>query len=295
MIAFIFTGSPRTFHKTQRLIFDNLIAGNEGAHVFVVCEAPASFSKELRDAWEDRGVPIHLRIMESTRTPAFVDLVEYHLKHKPAFSRLGSFPVDFFRKSGCILEYYQFMLAYDMMIDYERASGIRFDSVIRSRFDIVVTEPLGLRDPIILLPQAIVKRSHMPMARLFEYPTLALPLTPQLSPPHPTPHPTPHPRTMITLYCNWIWIAPRDVMDLMHRFVYCFGDYEHDMRDCFNSENQFMLHLQRHGVEIQTYFTEKEWKLWTDHESGLVVQVIDDASKRWIHEDPDILVAIVRR
>lgn len=285
MIAFVFTGNPRTFHKTHRLIFDNLIAGNQGAHVFVVCEceAPASFEKELAGAWGNRGVPIHLRIVESTRTPAFVDLVEYHLKHKRAFTRLGSFPPDFFRESGCILEYYQFMLAYDLMIDYERNSGLRFENVVRSRFDVVLTEPLRMTTPSLAplpLPRAIAERLHLPAARLFEYPPLA-----QEGEHAPGP-------TMITMYCNWIWIATRPVMDLMHRFVYCFGDYEGDMRDCFNSENQFMLHLQRHGVRIQTYFSEKEWRLWTGHEKdGL--QLIDE-SGRWIHEDPDILVAIVR-
>jgi hypothetical protein len=301
MIAFIFTGNPRTFHKTHRLIYDNLLSCQRSPyHIFVLCEtSDPSFEETVRGAWGrgcgsgdgDGGSTI--KIMESTRTPAFVDLVEYLLVHKPAFRNLerDHFPADFFRKSGCILEYYQFMLAYDLMLDYERNHpGIHFDAVVRSRFDVVLTEPMVIRKRDagqVEIPEPIVRRAaghhhhhHPPqvMAKLFDYPN--------------GPPPADNTTGMITLYCNWIWIAARDVMDLMHRFVYCFGDYATDSRHCFNSENQFMLHLKHHNVQLYTYFTVKEWETWTEHEN-CGRQLVDD-SGNWVLGDPDILVAIIR-
>jgi hypothetical protein len=69
-----------------------------------------------------------------------------------------------------------------------------------------------------------------------------------------------------TFYCNWIWVAKRHTMDLIYPFVYFYGNFLSDKRDCFNSENQFYDFLKSKDCEVFYFFTRHDADLWGAHE-----------------------------
>lgn len=337
-IAILFTGR---ISSTARLQRENLVGCNGRVNIFYYLEQAggeaqgseaqggeaqgdeAHGSEAGVDLSHILGVPpssCRGEVVRNSRNDsAYRAILDYVMTNAPALRpevlERERFDREFFYRAGAILEYYQFMKAYEHMLDYERSEGVTFDVVVRSRLDVVLREPLRIRDfferinePLLheFGPQVYIQSlGCMAMAEriragevvpLFEYRNAlfdggggGMPLDSQL-----VMSQILNDKIMWTMYCNWIWVARRHTMDLMPHFVYRYGALVVPRaHHCFNSENQFYLHLVHHNVKLAYYFTRKEWDLWDRHElQGH--PIVDRETGQWI-SDSDALVAIVRR
>jgi len=300
-IAVLFTGRFDHLHASAPLILRNLLDCNGPVNVFYYLDSNSEDPFPLSCFEPHTCVG---RVVSNTgRSPEYRDILDNIMRTAPALrpEMLQHFDPEFFYRAGAILEYYQFMKAYEVMLEYERSSGCRFDVVVRSRLDIVPREALTIRrffegvDEEMLAEfgtqvyvQSLGIREIAERIRdsqvvpLFEYRNAEF---------HHHSEIHSH-KIMWTLYCNWVWVAKRNTMDLMPHFVYRYGALSHGAtHHCFNSENQFHFHLLYHNVKLAYYFTRTEWDLWDDHE--LRRQPVIDASGNWVSESSAI-VALVR-
>jgi len=312
MIAVVITGRLANL-ETCRLLREHLVVPNSPVTIFYYLDNHGSCSVTHDELLSLFGCPMYGIITTNSRTPEYNALLDYLMANAPALqpSVLLDFPREFFYRAGAILEYYQFMKAYDLMLAHERqADGdVEFEVVVRARWDVVFREAMDLRSFFWRSPpttdlcgcaveEDLYVRSlgNAAMAERLRAGALVQGLFEFRPPTRLLSHdPKTMDRTMWTFYCNWIWIAKRRTMDLMRSFVFSYGQYLGDdpqpPRHCFNAENQFYFHLRHHGVNVVHYFTRHEWDLWTKHETESA-PVLNDKGE-WIAAD-DALVAIVR-
>jgi hypothetical protein len=314
-VAILFTGSYRTFDKTCVHILSNILQPNS-ATAFVLCESniPSNTFEELfKTRW--KGHIGYAKTVYSSRTRDFDNILEYLLKSKPAIlsenlQKYG-FTQDYLRRSGTILEYYQFMKCYELMLQYEKENNIKFDIIVRSRLDIIITQPINLVNFFDTLDINLINKygeeiyirslgnenmckllTNNKVVKLFEYqPFIA---KEPLFNSENTLKKINENKNIWTFYCNWIWIGKRHTMDLLYPFVYFYGNILSDKRDSFNSENQFYDYLQSHNCQILHFFTQKEWDLWTAHEIHKYKTILDDASINPEIDISQIIATIVR-
>jgi hypothetical protein len=314
-VAVLFTGAYRTFDKTYQYILDNILKPNN-ATAFVLCESPLSneeFNNSLKSKWNN-----HIGLVKSvstTRTEEFNNILEYILKSKEGLSNDNlikyGYSQNYLKNSGAILEYYQFMKCYELMLEYEKLHNIKFDVIIRSRLDLILTQPLYLNTFFDKLNMDLFNKygeevyirslgnenmanllSSNKMVKLFEYQpfimnTLSYDCTNTLNKINENKY-------IWTFYCNWTWIAKRHTMDLMYPFVYFYGNIFSDKRDYFNSENQFYDYLQSHNCQIFHFFTQAEWDLWTKNELRGYKTILDDFSLNPEIDKTLIIATIIR-
>jgi hypothetical protein len=321
MIAIVITGRLANL-ETCVLLRDHLVVPNSPVTIFYYLENHESSPVTHDMLLSLFGCPMYGIITTNSRTPEYNALLDYLMANAPALqpSVLMDFPREFFYRAGAILEYYQFMKAYDLMLAHERESDgdVDFEVVVRARWDVVFREPMRIRSffwnppPPAPTPPAeedlyVRSLGNAVIGERLRAGELVQDLFEFRSPAHLLSHdPKTMDRTMWTFYCNWIWIAKRRTMDLMRSFVFSYGQYLGEgqylgdsgrradslpPRHCFNAENQFYFHLRHYGVNVVHYFTRREWDLWTRHERESV-PVLNDKGE-WIAAD-DALVAIVR-
>lgn len=327
-IAILFTGR---IGSTARLQRENLVGCNGRVSIFYYLEQGVTRVHGDEAGAEGGNDPLSLLlgvppsscrgeiVRDSRNDPAYRAILDYVMANAPALRpevlERERFDREFFYRAGAVLEYYQFMKAHEHMLEYERSEGVTFDVVVRSRLDVVLRGPLRIRDffervdePMLsefgpqIYVQSLGCRAMAERIRagevvpLFEYrnaifdggsggmPSDSQSVMSQIL----------NDKIMWTMYCNWMWIARRHTMDLMPHFVYRYGALVLPRaRHCFNSENQFYLHLAHHNVKLAYYFTRKEWDLWDRHELH-GHPIVDRETGEWI-SDSDALVAIVRR
>lgn len=299
-VCVLFTGAYRTFDKTYKYILDNILKPNS-AKAFVLCETEYSFTEFeeiFKNRWGDHVGSV--QALKNSRTKEFNDIMEYLFKSKSGLSNYylnqHGFNQDYLKNSGSILEYYQFMKCYEQMLEYERQHCIKFDIVIRSRFDMILTQPLNLSKFFTEVNSDLLDKygediyirslgnenmakllSDNKMVKLFEYEPFR-----KNSNEHNmynmsnTLKKINENKQIWTFYCNWIWIAKRHTMDILHPFIYFYGHFLSNKRDYFNSENQFFDYLKYHNCEIFHFFTQNEWDLWTKHEVNGYKTILDN-------------------
>ena len=314
-VAVLFTGAYRTFDKTYQHILDNILKPNY-ATAFVLCESSLSesnFNNIFQVRWNNYIGTV--KSVNTTRTEEFNNILDYILKSKQGLSndnlRHYGFNQDYLKNSGSILEYYQFMKCYELMLEYERHHNIKFDIIIRSRFDLILTQPLCLNNFFDNIDTNLINKygeevyirslgnENMAkllvsnkMVKLFEYQPFILELSSYDS--TNTLNKINENKYIWTFYCNWIWIAKRHTMDIIYPFVYFYGSFFSNKRDYFNSENQFYDYLQFHNCQIFNFFTQTEWDLWTKHEVHRYKTILDDSSLNPEIDTTHIIATIIR-
>lgn len=311
-IAILFTGRIDALERCSRLHRENLTGCNGPVHIFYYLEGKKEVIAKDALLGPQGGSVLHGEIVEkSSESPQYRAILDFVMENAPALRpevlESSAFDRNFFYRSGAILEYFQFMKAYEHMLEYERREGVRFDVVVRSRLDIVLSEPLRIRNFFESLdddllrnfgPQVYIQSLGSrtmaeriragELVQLFNYNKFEIPDGSA----HDVLSIIRESKIMWTMYCNWIWIARRHTMDLMAHFVYRYGAlYSAETRHCFNSENQFYMHLNYHNVRLAYYFTKREWDLWDKHE--LHGHAIIGPHQEWIADTA--IVAIVRR
>jgi hypothetical protein len=314
-VCVLFTGAYRTFDKTYKHILDNILKPNS-AKAFILCETEQSqmeFENLIRTRWDEYVGSV--KGLQTTRTSEFNNIIEYLFKSKPGLSNTKlnehGFNQDYLKNSGSILEYYQFMKCYELMLEYERINNVKFDIIIRSRLDLIITQPLNLLDFFNKIDNNLLAKykedvyirslgnenmakelSDNKVVKLFEYEPFRKSNT--IFDISATLKKINENKQIWTFYCNWIWIAKRHTMDLLYSFIYFYGHFLSNKRDYFNSENQFFDYLNYHNCEIHHFFTQNEWDLWTQHEVHGYKTILDDTSLNPEIDISKIIATIIR-
>ena len=265
-VAVLFTGQYRSFDNTSESIRTNLLEPNN-AYSFIFCETSMSLS-ELKSK-----CPSNSRVKcYNERPKEFCELYTKLINTKPAiqpnkFSRVP-FNQSYLWYSGSIIEYYQYMKCYDMMLKYEKEHNMTFDIIIRTRLDIMFGQPISIlsffskihsdirekttdNDYIMNLGnQTMIKNGlgnpacygHVCKLEMDNFSTEKELLE--------------HINTenyIWTLGTNQIWIGKRHVMKQFHKMIYAYGDFDIGSEGTFNSETQFTQFCKSNHIKHFMY------------------------------------------
>ena len=294
MLAVLFTGQYRTFDRTWRTIESHLLSCNNAkAFIFAEHSDPEAATASITEKWK-RHIGV-CKVLPTTRTVEYRQILSYLLGNKPAIHpelmQKAGFSQNYLIQSGSILEYYQFLKAYDQMLDYERVHDVKFTVVVRSRLDVVFAIPLELR--------SFFARDHAEMTEV-EFTSLNHPLLAsrqhawihpgQIRNP-PSSLPLQRRDVIWTFRKNVIWLGRREVMDRLYPLLYWYGSYVTDSPWCFNSETQFNEFCVAHNVTTIDFHTTTEERYLVSKEANITLLCGDELSNVY---DRDLVVTIVR-
>ena len=268
-VAVILTGQYRCFDKIYTNIEKKLLVPNN-AKVFVFCETSLTkdeMRKNLERKWGDKvigGCDVY-----KERPKEFHNIYKTLIATKPAiqsskFARVG-FGQSYLWGSGSILEYYQYMKAFDLLSEYEKQTGEKFDIIVRSRLDIVYGECLYLSSFFNCIDSVILERIGDAAKYIINLGNETLASNNNSNAPHyghmcdlsgikfdTEREILDHIRTssyIWTLGTNQVWIGRRETMRKLHKLVYSYGDYDIGSKEGFNSETQFTQFCKAHNIK----------------------------------------------
>lgn len=296
MISFLFTGRVRTFASTAKLIRDHLLIPNSATY-FIYAELGDPADLDLLNQTLQLWDSIPGSVATSTgRSVDFEKILNFLLSTQPALrpsvmNRTG-ISVNYLKSSGSILEYYQFIQVYDLMLKYEKQHHIKFDVVVRTRLDVIFTDRLDLKsffekevssDPLTLEVEVevrglgndrIISNLNSNIKFLGDPPPSSSPLNP-----------------LWTFRKNVVWIGRRSVMDRLYPLLYWYGAYDDGTPYTFNSETQFQLFCKNHNINLIDYYTEIEEQYLVSKRSN--TSLIED-QQLGTSVNPRLIMAIVR-
>ena len=143
-IAIIYTGLTRTIESTIAHFKENvLLNSSPNRHVFACLQLPNKDDLVISEFY-DAFVKEHLG--ESLKSIQWFDQEESDwCRIKESALRdiqVSDYWKDYLRTSGSIVEYYQMYLVYQQIVAYEKANGIQYDYIMRTRCDIVLVHPI---------------------------------------------------------------------------------------------------------------------------------------------------------
>ena len=271
-IAFLLTGQYRTFPKTWKIIREHLLEPNE-ATVFVYGESslPLEATKDLQEKWGPFLGDCKIQMV--TKDDEYNRLVDYLKATKPAlqleFLKQSGINVNYVFQSGSIIEYYQYMKAFDQMLSYERKHDVKFTHVVRSRLDVVFTIPLFLHEffssdsSIMEQDDYASLNSKLIKARRQDNIT-DVKSTPSLKLCHEQ-------ETLWLFRKNVVWIGSRSVMEKLYPLVYFYGTYLTPSVYSFNSETQFNEYCVAHNITSIDFLTQVEEEYLTTRAKNLTL------------------------
>jgi len=258
-VAVILTGQYRCFDKICTNIEKYLLTPNK-AKVFVYCETSLT-KEELRKNLERKwgGDIIGDCNVYKERPLEFHAIYKNLVATKPAIqpSKFAKvyFEQHYLWTSGSILEYYQYMKAFDLLSEYEKQTGEKFDIIVRSRLDIVYGECLYLSSFFNHIDSGILERIGNAGKYIMNLGNETLARNNNRNPPHyghtcdisginfdTEREILDHIRSasyIWTLGPNQVWIGRREIMGKLHKLIYSYGDYDIGSKEGFNSETQF--------------------------------------------------------
>lgn len=294
MLAVLLTGQYRTFDRTWQLIHKHLLQPND-ARVFVFAEHsdPEAARAAIVDRWRDHVGSC--TVLPSTRTEDYHHILVHLLKSKPAIQaeamHKAGFNQNYLVSSGSVLEYYQFLRAYDQMLAYERQHDVKFTVVVRSRLDVVFTVPLELR--------SFFSTNHAETTEA-EFTSLGVPLVAerqhawiyrnQIRNP-PSTRRLQERDVVWTFRKNVVWIGRREVMDRLYPLLYWYGTYVTDSPYSFNSETQFNEFCFAHNITTVDFHTAVEERYLVSREANTTLLSGSQLSET---RDRDLVVTVVR-
>jgi hypothetical protein len=309
------TGGYRVFDKTWKIIKENLVIPNN-AKLFIFVESPyldEEFQAKMKSFFgEYLGTA---KTLESTRTYEYNKIVEFLLQQKQGledieFNRVGV-PKQYITQSGSILEYYQFMKCYDLILEYERRNNVRFDLFMRTRPDIPVLTTLAItdffksvdHDKLEKYGREIYVRSmgNDIIARKIQDGKNTLQNFKEGYDPFrgldldddDLLRMINEEEFIWTIYYNWIWIAKRHVMQQLYPMIYFYGDFWGE-KYAYASESQFREYLCRMNCRVLTYWSTSESSLWGDNETKSA-EIIRDNGILNPDIDQEAIATLMRR
>jgi hypothetical protein len=135
-VAIIYTGLVRTIEKTMKYFKENVLL-DENRHVFAVLQ---SDNVEYYDKFAKENIGENLKSIEWLDNNDFTWL---NTREK----LLSNMPIDeswkhYLRTSGSMIEYYQMYLAYQEIEKKEIEENFKYNFILRTRCDIILTEPI---------------------------------------------------------------------------------------------------------------------------------------------------------
>lgn len=246
-VALILTGEIRTLDKTQKLIFDKIINPLK-ADVFIH-SSKTNYKDNVNidnnifnKYWGDnvkkykfmpgKNVDINSPditiddINELNEYEKLSNIIWLYKKGcgEQVFKRCGV-NRNYLLNSGTLIEYYQILKASQMMYQYEKDNNVKYDFIIRSRLDVILTN------------------------------------TPNL---HNIPINTIH-----THRKNMVWIMRRSSALSILPLIYFYGDYDNGSPYTWDSESQFSLHLDHHGIKQIDHWNDEEERTLTTRSLNL--------------------------
>lgn len=241
--AVILTGQERSMFKIFKHTRRNLIEPNNST-VFLACETanPDAFMRSF-DGIEIGGADLR---NVSFRTPDFEAFtLMLHSGGRPALlesvferTRPEPYHVGYVLQGASVLQYYQVLKAWLMVLDYEQKHKMRFDVVVRWRTDALITEKLDLS--ALFSTDELTCRS-LGCARIREKLT---PIGGSMD------------RVVITLGMEQTWFAKRDVFALLGPMMYMYGCWDNGSKYAFNSETFFQAFCDMNHIT--------HWGFWED-------------------------------
>lgn len=222
-VAVLVTGQERTLHRTITLLKRNLFEPNN-AVVFLACESdnPERIANHFQGTQYGGSM-----ILSSLRTPefqAFMNLLD--VADRPAirpdvFNRSAEgWNKHYLHSSGTVLQYYQVWKAWMMLLDYEKANGVKFDMVVRCRPDSLLTERLDLSKLTTDADEITCRSMGLDRIR---------------SKIEATGQPWKD-KVVWTLGQEQFWVAKRDTFALLGPMFFTFGCWDSGTFYAFNSE-----------------------------------------------------------
>jgi hypothetical protein len=254
--AILFTGGLRTFEKTAPFLLKNLIEPNN-ATVFVACETESDPTDILEKAFP--GVEIVISYQKSYRDTQF-DVIangcifnSEHAGLRPeVYERSGwnmHWTIEWLKNmSGSMVQWYQLVKVWDLVIEYEAIHNMKFDFCVKSRFDILLKERLDLDAFLVSHPSTEEDMRSLGSDRMKRNPYTE---TNGYDDP---------PGTLGTLD-NTVWtfgvelviLAKRDVFEPLVQTFYNYGKWDSGRKYSFNSETTFHQHCKHLGLVHYAY------------------------------------------
>lgn len=203
--AIFFTGQMRSLARTSALLRKNLIEPNDVV-LFAAVESHESPASVAASLLANLGPIIigGLLVQPTFRTPEFQTILQL-VANRPA---TPPEVMGYLSSSGSILQYYQLWKAWDLLLHYEKTSGIRFDMCVRARFDLLLTERIRVTDHPLDTTRIQALREQ---GRAFESSSY-----------YDGPS-TEKDCTVWTLGCEQVWFARRDLFAQLASMVFQYG------------------------------------------------------------------------
>lgn len=138
LVAVIYTGEIRTMEKTIEYFKKNILL-NDNVHIFSVLQSndidTNKYEKYINDV-----IGNNLKSLEwfDKNDYCWCNIRESLLK----IMQISEGWKRYLRTSGSMIEYYQLFLAYKNIIQKEYTNNIKYDYIIRTRTDIIITKPI---------------------------------------------------------------------------------------------------------------------------------------------------------
>jgi hypothetical protein len=135
-IAIIYTGLVRTIEKTIKYFKENVLI-DENRHIFAVLQ---SDNIEYFDNFLKENVGENLKSLKwlNNNDDIWINIREQLLSNMS----VDEYWKHYLRTSGSMIEYYQMHLAYQDIKKREIEGNFKYDFILRTRCDIILTEPI---------------------------------------------------------------------------------------------------------------------------------------------------------
>ncbi len=280
-LALLFTGSYRSFTLLADKIYENLVKPND-ATCFIFYE-----HSENKDEFIHQKFGKHIGICKyskSTRDEEFSKICDMILStgeavQKPIFDKVG-WPQNYVVNSGSILEYYQYMKCFDLLLQYERENNMKFDIIARTRLDLFFFEKMYFKNFFENINEEMREKygddiylrslGNETMASILNTKQLCeigtnlpviidrnLKIDNMLEFINNNSH-------IWTFGANNFWIGKRNIMMQTKYLVYNYGKYNSGFDFTFNSETQFCYYCINNNILRYFYLTENDADYWFD-------------------------------
>ena len=138
-LAIFYTGLFRTFEKTYKYLFENVLLNDE-CHIFACIDKADEDKKEILEE----------KLGKHLKTICFVEKYNEEMRdiwNNHVFLALNGKVhhswIDYLlHRSGSVFEYYQLYKCYQNMIEYENENNIKYDYVLRIRLDMIINQKI---------------------------------------------------------------------------------------------------------------------------------------------------------
>lgn len=281
-VALLFTGSYRSFNLVAKKIYENLVLPNE-AICFIYYESDTNKDQII---YEKFGSNVgKCRHFVTTRDEEFESIKTMILNDKTRtaisqqkFDKIG-WDRNYIVNSGSMIEYYQFMKCFDLMLEYEREKNVKFDIIARTRLDLFFLEPMFFKNFFENINEELREKckSDDVYIRSLGSETMAKVLIEEQLTEIATKFPVVIDNNLKidnllefinnndhiwTFGANNFWIGKREVMLLSKNLIYHYGKYDSGEDFTFNSETQFCFFFIYHNIKRYFYATKYDGDYW---------------------------------